>query len=332
LFLRSAKEVTVVAIATVAWVVWGFVSRTPFPWKRQVAPFILGALLVWVNAAVFFSDDIYWKATPPWLPTDIGAASLTLAMVCGCGFKRYQVIAYVAFAVALITFFQWDGNTHKNAVGGAAVIATGLLLTLRSSPALLLAIISSSIAFNTPSGAGKIGIMVLWGIYIGCWFIQKQRVLGAIAVFLGGVAGVFMWPKILNAIGKEETLTGRTGIWETAVAWTIQNPLFGNGTNFWINQGRSIRINDNHFPCGSAHNGFLEGSVMFGMPALFLLVLLICSAVIQMQVSYRYKLLLLAAGVLPMLTEAVGFATVGGAATLCGWLAFCLARSQKEGT
>jgi O-antigen ligase len=77
---------------------------------------------------------------------------------------------------------------------------------------------------------------------------------------------------VLEALGRDATLTGRTGIWQTVLSEPI-NPVLGTGyTSFWLGE-RLQRIWDRYpnTPLIQAHNGYIEVYLNLGLVGVALL-------------------------------------------------------------
>jgi len=79
---------------------------------------------------------------------------------------------------------------------------------------------------------------------------------------------------VFQVVGRDGTLTGRTGIWEDTMSM-VTNPILGAGfESFWLrvtlDEGRSFHLNE-------AHNGYLEVFLNLGWIGLGLLALMIGS-------------------------------------------------------
>jgi len=76
---------------------------------------------------------------------------------------------------------------------------------------------------------------------------------------------------LLEAVGRDSTLTGRTRIWNTALSLTV-NPLFGAGyESFWLGDRlEEIWSTEPDHP-NQAHNGYLEGFLDLGWVGVALL-------------------------------------------------------------
>ena len=94
-------------------------------------------------------------------------------------------------------------------------------------------------------------------------------VVSALVLFSGAGGGV------LQTMGRNPTLTGRTGIWDAVIAVSA-NPVFGTGyESFWLGD-RLERIGELTAPgIQEAHNGYLELYLNLGWVGVTLLAVLI---------------------------------------------------------
>jgi exopolysaccharide production protein ExoQ len=87
---------------------------------------------------------------------------------------------------------------------------------------------------------------------------------------------------VLEALGKDPTLTGRTGIWESLLRRVEERPWTGYGyAAFWtpdLGPAWYVR-NEVEWEAPSAHNGWLEVLIQLGWPGLFLISAHIAAAV-----------------------------------------------------
>jgi exopolysaccharide production protein ExoQ len=102
-----------------------------------------------------------------------------------------------------------------------------------------------------------------------------------VLVVLGiAVTAVFFDPGggMVEALGKDPTLTGRKDIWKLLVSWP-KNPWVGQGfESFWLGD-RLIQIRNalDDFPINEAHNGYIEVYLNLGWAGVCLIVLLLVS-------------------------------------------------------
>ena len=81
--------------------------------------------------------------------------------------------------------------------------------------------------------------------------------------------------QFLQFLGKDETLTDRTGVWHDALQIQI-NPLLGAGfESFWLGDRLKTMWDKWTFRPNEAHNGYLETYLNLGLIGLFLLIALL---------------------------------------------------------
>jgi len=91
-------------------------------------------------------------------------------------------------------------------------------------------------------------------------------ILGLLLSFLDLISGDSVIERVVNAVGRDSTLTGRTEIWADVLAIASRSPIVGVGFGaFWI--GRLVNIPWTlHFTwtLGQAHNGYLDTYLQLG--------------------------------------------------------------------
>ena len=130
---------------------------------------------------------------------------------------------------------------------------------------------------------------------------------------------------VISALGRSETLTGRTEIWPKAIA-LVGNPLVGTGfESFWLGNRLLIMQEGKQFALNEAHNGFVEIYLNLGWIGLVLLAVLLVTGYRNVIACYRrdpdagaFRLALLLSVVVSGFTEAP-FRSIG-----IGWFSFLL--------
>ena len=152
------------------------------------------------------------------------------------------------------------------------VIATWLLTKTRSSTALtctlLGCLIVAGMRFPTiRSKANRLGAYSI-GVVVLVLFLHT-------ALDLGGI--------LVQLLGRDLTLTGRTDIWAMLLKEPI-NPLIGEGfSSFWMGD-RVDRLSEKYFyHLNEAHNGYLETYLNGGLIGLGLLLVVLASAAKNIQ-------------------------------------------------
>jgi O-antigen ligase len=114
-------------------------------------------------------------------------------------------------------------------------------------------------------------------------FIVACIVLGTVSVFAGGLV---VGESVTTAIGREETLTGRSEIWAMFVPHVMEEPLLGYGVGgFWTDKRvKTYRLNQ-------AHSGYLDILLDYGFIGLifFSLFLLSSSQKAHKELSHNYN-------------------------------------------
>lgn len=103
---------------------------------------------------------------------------------------------------------------------------------------------------------------------------------------------------IIESLGKDITLTGRTELWSNVWALASERPVFGYGTgSFWVGDiGVSKPIMDTYdWPPNQAHNGYLDTVAELGFVGLALVLTLaaygLFSAFGMLPTNFKYALL-----------------------------------------
>jgi O-antigen ligase len=84
-----------------------------------------------------------------------------------------------------------------------------------------------------------------------------------VVVGLGAVIGVILFAPglVLEALGKDATLTGRTDIWTAVLRQVAERPVLGHGFGaFWADKGGPVGWvrSEVDWNAPTAHNGWLE--------------------------------------------------------------------------
>jgi len=132
--------------------------------------------------------------------------------------------------------------------------------------------------------------------------------------------------ELVQSLGRNATLTGRTGIWKAALSLHT-NPLLGTGfETFWLGDRLQQVWNMTEKGIQEAHNGYLEVYLNLGWIGVLLLGVLIVTGYRHALAAFRYdphagrvRLAFFTAGVVYSLTEA-GFRMMSPI-----WIAFLLA-------
>jgi O-antigen ligase len=171
-----------------------------------------------------------------------------------------------------------------------------LLLAPIAVVALFLSL--SATAFVSAFAGIAFGIVLYFGMGGRIRGIRVRPGLGIpilLMAFLGGFLIVgFGWTSILEALGRDATLTGRTKLWSWAASINEPRQWLGSGYRaFWIDEntlyfsevfywGADIDGNrsDNNRGPDHAHSGYMDTYLDLGYLGVTALALLICSSLV----------------------------------------------------
>ena len=195
------------------------------------------------------------------------------------------ILSLVLLVVSPATVTTVEGDfrgifSQKNSLGAAMTM--GALATLHSLSAgkrsrissivFLIFILFAAIKSASSTSTLTIFIFITTGFII--WLIQKGSgarivgIFGAIVIFLLAVFAASSWGSILELLGKDPTLTGRTDLWALVMPNIFQKPFLGWGyMAFWsTGNPAAMQISDAlGWVVPQAHNGILEMLLNVGL-------------------------------------------------------------------
>jgi exopolysaccharide production protein ExoQ len=221
---------------------------------------------------------------------------LELFLILGTG----TIIASIVFALALPQYgldrmgghsTAWKGIfSAKNYLGDLAVFFLTMAVSYRGRTSFLRSVRASQIVFCLVAIAFSRAATayLLTAIYVVYFVIMKTLhrfrkkdyfvlcvlLLGALSVVT--VMIVATPDLLLSVLGKDSSLTGRTGIWSAAIDSISRRPLLGYGYQaFWLGlEGESYRvILAVSWLLAQAQNGFLDVTLEMGAAGLAIVLL-----------------------------------------------------------
>ncbi len=167
-----------------------------------------------------------------------------------------QIAAYSAIVLLFLPATQ--RGWHRYLGWGLFGLAVGLLLLSTSKTGLMVFLCSMTLfrLYKAVRWRNTNSILILVIIIL---------IFSAVVILLVGNAEA-----VLNALGRDLTLTGRTEIWGGAIGYIKQQPWFGYGrAGFWHpKSGKALAIGEelgaNYAPPHS-HNGFVDVSCDLGL-------------------------------------------------------------------
>lgn len=187
----------------------------------------------------------------------------------------------------------WRGlGAHKNTFGTLSILAILIFVisfnSNKSHRLVKLFFISLYTLFIIMSGSRTamvvLAILLLFLLIKGTYsWLKKESHYLALSAFvfmllftLIAIAAVIMnLETILNAMGRDITLTGRSDIYDFSVEMVKQKLFFGYGYGSFWNSGFKSMISDMMgFNLGSSHSGILDTLLDFGLVGLSLIILM----------------------------------------------------------
>ncbi len=211
-------------------------------------------------------------------PTIIGGAWTGIF-----GQKNFLAInMFILFACSLAITLDKGSNRWIRLVAIVMVPTAAMLIILARSGTTSLLLVGCTIVL--------VGHALLWTPAARVRHMRLLLLLGASVLALSIVFVLFALLQfdameyILNALGKDSTLTGRTYLWDTAERLMQEHPLTGVGADgFWRREfGAANSITEYFHFDGytkfSFHNSYLENGVAFGYPGYWATVFIACWA------------------------------------------------------
>ena len=238
--------------------------------RRVIAMAITGAFAVYLGSA-------FRGAALPRLLTH---AALLMAVG-----SLVMVFAFPSIGVhSDVNAGLWRGLWYeKNQMGivmvAGATAATAVLASgdpRRLIPALTLAL-TTLLVLATQSKTSLLCLMLGVGVIAGLWTLRRGGAAFAVVMVWFGVVfaalGVWIWSthsvEILEALGKDPSLTGRTDIWASLMRRVGERPWTGYGYNaFWGKESVPAAFvrQETGWTVPSAHNGWIDVLVQLGWP------------------------------------------------------------------
>jgi exopolysaccharide production protein ExoQ len=177
----------------------------------------------------------------------------------------------------------WRGVwLEKNALGGLmsmgalAQVAAALYVPRRRLLWIAMAALSMLLVLMSQSKTSLVSLILGFGVIFACWLAHKGpamavALLWAAVTVIGGAGAVLALAPhlLLDSLGKDATLTGRTVLWAAAWRQYLLHPTLGYGYGvLWDYQSQwspgAWITHDAKFKAGHAHNGWLETALGLG--------------------------------------------------------------------
>lgn len=279
---RQAYDRVRCIVPTLLFVVWAAISLF---WCVALSPSLNGVLALIPLVIVGFAMACR-------LPPDGFARSIVYACAAMIFFSYVYVFAVPIYGVhqaneasQAVHAGSWRGvYGHKNLFGGmCATAATAVILAGRSVlPSLILKIIllaAIAVAIIMSRSATAVALTMI-GPVVALLFVSLGRLRLLLLVLVVVPATLIFYANrdaILALLGRDATLTGRTGIWSFVPDAISQYPFTGYGYASTTYGEFTVHIMD-AFGLSDPHNGYLNLLLSVGFVGLALFLVMIYSA------------------------------------------------------
>jgi exopolysaccharide production protein ExoQ len=260
------KTITLLALFTICSALW---SQDPFRSAYNGGFYLIETLFAFYLVEKFDPEEI-----------------LNIVMMAGVSISVLSLIMVFLFPNIGVVHSARDGMawcglfTDRTSTGKCMVffLSPAIVFRRRSSPyqhAIYILLLSIMVFMAHAATARVISLLyvaLMASITISSKFGRRSALLIS-GMFLGvGVliacVGIQFLPRLLEALGRNATLSGRTEIWGLVLGSIAKRPLLGYGFYaFWQGlQGESANIIVGaHWMFGYAHNGILEICLQLGL-------------------------------------------------------------------
>ncbi|WP_348521443.1 O-antigen ligase family protein [Brevundimonas sp. A19_0] len=181
-----------------------------------------------------------------------------------------------------------------SSIAAAAVLASPGQAGRSPWPALFTLLLCVFLTLATQSKTSLLCLLLGLGVIAGLWAMRRGGPALSVVLVWGAITcagvGLLVWQQnsalILEALGKDPSLTGRTDIWESLMRRVAERPWTGYGYSaFWGKESvpaHYVRL-ETGWLVPSAHNGWIDllvqvgwpGAIMVGLAMLITLIALI---------------------------------------------------------
>ena len=252
--MQWALPLAALAVVSTLW------SQFPLYTIRRSLPFALAGMF-----------GLYLAMRFP-VRRQLGILRLTMIVLAAGTVVMALVVPKLGLDMSAGHHADWQGVfTQKNACGRMMVLATAVLLadwrfSWRRVGSALLFVLVMFMSGSRSAWLVEGAVLAVWGALVVAKRLDvRSRAMAAFAAFgllpIAAGAVYFSLPTLLEWMGRDATLSGRTTIWKQVWIFILRRPLLGWGYEaFWRGiQGEAFRVVATvHFMVFHAHNGFLE--------------------------------------------------------------------------
>ncbi|MGI9508456.1 MAG: O-antigen ligase family protein [Geminicoccaceae bacterium] len=293
-------------------------------WQRM----ILGLVAVWpiTLLVVLAWLSTFWTVAPD--ITSRRCIALTVTSLMGVYlFVRFDLKTLLRFLTAISTFLvlgciAWailipnyglhgDGDHagawrgiffHKNSTGRvmvyclAVVIAAWVSTGINRGFLLALGLMTLLVIAGSTSQTSLLGVLALMAGLVAVRMVRGQALKSALVTLVvlaiawhGALIATASYDLILEALGRDASLTGRTDIWIYTLQYALKEPFTGYGYDaFWngdLSPGAQYAA---YWKTPHSHNAWLEVFIALGLPGVLLMLGVMLVTLARAVVLARY--------------------------------------------
>ena len=150
---------------------------------------------------------------------------------------------------------------------------------------------------GTTSQTTLLGVLVLLGGLIAVRMVRGNAIKSALVtlvvlaiVWHGALIAAARYDLILEALGRDASLTGRTEIWAYTLQYALKSPFTGYGYDaFWNGELSPGAQYAEYWDTPHSHNGWLEVFIALGLPGLLLMLGVVLATLTRAVILARYS-------------------------------------------
>ena len=191
---------------------------------------------------------------------------------------------------------------HKNTTGRVMVYVLAVLIAAWTcgvvGRGLLigLGLLTLLVIAGTTSQTALLGVLALLGGLVAVRMVRGHALKSALVTLVvlaiawhGALIAAASYDLILEALGRDASLTGRTEIWTYTLQYALKQPFTGYGYDaFWNGEYSPGAQYAAYWKTPHSHNGWLEVSIALGVPGLLLMLGIMLITLIRAIVLARY--------------------------------------------
>ena len=191
---------------------------------------------------------------------------------------------------------------HKNTTGRVMVYTLAIIIAAWAGGVanrgllLILGLATLLVIAGTTSQTTLLGVLVLIAGLVAVRMVRGHALKSALVTLAilaiawhGALIAAASYDLILEALGRDASLTGRTEIWTYTLEYALKRPFTGYGYDaFWNGELSPGAQYAAYWKTPHSHNGWLEVFVALGLPGVLLMLTIILLTLARSVVLARY--------------------------------------------